>query len=748
MAENIISYTDACIQGGLPPCTCTCPINFNPRVFIDKLKNGNFDAAYREYANHVIFPGIVSLICHQDCLDICSEKIDMLRLERACVSHAAKKDPISYNLPPGKGTVAIIGAGLCGMACAHKLATRRYNVTIFECADIIGGSLNGTIGESIVAEEFALQFRHLKYNLELNRQITSLNEFIFDAIFIATGHGGRDIGMLESWDSASMATGREGVFLGGELTGASDMSALMHGMIAASSIEKYLKVKSMTGQPEIFLQSECKIVPPAPKNGPPVIASEGENYSKEEAVAEAARCRLCDCTLCRDSCEFLKYMNLLPRKVESDAKMAAAAQKGLFDRVGTRMIVSCSVCGHCGAVCPKDINVENVLIKAKKQLFEDGYFAPALHDFYLRDMELALNEAYLAKASPDATSHDATAPGYERASHMFFPGCQMTASGTEHVEKAYAYMLEKYPDTSLMMGCCGVPALWAGDHKLLHKVLEQLKADWLLLGKPKLVTGCSTCAKTFSTYLPELNWISLYDFICKNGMPSDVPVMKGQWAVFDPCSSRNFPGMQESVRELARSLGINLTELPCSGHEALCCGMGGHIYPANPAIFQKMLSTAVNQSELPYIAYCTNCRNLFLKAGKSCMHILDGIFGVKPLEKPFHIAELKKNRLALKKRLLKKIWGENLDVMEKQYTVKLTISEEIYDKMDKLHISEEDVYDAVDYCEKNNETALNTETGILTGHLRIGIITYWVQYKKESGKIEIVNVYCHRLKVT
>ena len=130
------------------------------------------------------------------------------------------------------------------------------------------------------------------------------------------------------------------------------------------------------------------------------------------------------------------------------------------------------------------------------------------------------------------------------------------------------------------------------------------------------------------------------------------------------------------------------------------------------------------------------------------MHILDAVFGLKPLEKPFHISELKKNRLALKKRLLKNIWGENLDTMEKHYTVKLSISEEIYSKMDNLHISEEDVYDVVEHCEQSNETVLDGETGILTGHARLGIITYWVQYKKESNKIEVANVYCHRIQVT
>jgi Fe-S oxidoreductase len=737
MADEVW-LTEECVQGGLPPCTCLCPVNFNPRVFIDKLKKGGFDAAYREYANQVVFPGIVSLICDRKCLADCPEKIDMLGLERSCVMHAVRKEPVSYNLPPRKGTVAIVGAGLCGLACTHKLATRKYEVTVFDRADSIGGSLNEKLEKSVIEEEFTLQFKHLKYKLELNREIAGLDELReFDAVLIATGTSGADFGMRESWDSTSMATGKEGVFLGGKLTGATDMGALMQGIVAAASIEKFLKVQSMTGQPETFLQTECAIPVPCAKNGPPVVPAEGEDFSKEETIAEATRCQKCDCTLCQDSCEFLKTMNLLPRKVEADAKMAAAAQKGLLERVGTRMIVSCSVCGHCAAVCPKGINVEKVLMPAKEQLFKDGYFAAPFHDFYLRDMERALGEAYLAKA----------APGYETAGYVFFPGCQMTASGTEHVEKAYAYMLGKYPDTALIMGCCGVPALWAGNHKLLEKVIEQIKEDWLRLGRPKLVTTCSTCAKTFAAWLPEIELVSLYEFIRENGMPSGAPEGSGEWAVFDPCSSRDFPAMQDAVRSLAKSAGIGLTELPMAGPEALCCGMGGHIYPSNPSVFKNTLSTAMDQSELPYIAYCTNCRNLFLEAGKPCMHILDAVFGIEPLKKPFHISELRKNRLALKKRLLQKVWGEEADIMEKQYSVKLTISEAIYDKMDRLHVSEEDVYETVEHCEQADETILDTDTGIFTGHLRIGIITYWVQYRKESDRIEIVNVYCHRIQV-
>jgi L-lactate utilization protein LutB len=195
----------------------------------------------------------------------------------------------------------------------------------------------------------------------------------FDCIYIATGSGGDDFGLLQGWNSINMATSRDGVFLGGKLTGASDMQALKQGIIAAASMEKYLKVGSMTGQPESFLQSEC-LLPPGPRSTTPVSVTDDEGYSKEDAVAEAIRCIDCDCTACKDSCEFLKHMDMFPRKVETDAKMAAATQEGLMERVGTRMIASCSVCGHCGSVCPEGINVEDILIKSKRQLFEDGHF--------------------------------------------------------------------------------------------------------------------------------------------------------------------------------------------------------------------------------------------------------------------------------------------------------------------------------------------------------------------------------------
>ena len=39
------------------------------------------------------------------------------------------------------------------------------------------------------------------------------------------------------------------------------------------------------------------------------------------------------------------------------------------------------------------------------------------------------------------------------------------------------------------------------------------------------------------------------------------------------------------------------------------------------------------------------------------------------------------------------------------------------------------------------------ESQCYIGHLKIGIITYWVVYKKQSGKCHLVNAYSHRMEI-
>ena len=700
-------------------------------------------SAYRDYANKVIFPAIVSRICDQRCLSDCPVNMALRDLEYACVTQVEVRDAQTYALPRRKGSVAVIGGGLSGMACAQKLAVKKYQVTVFEQSDEPGGDLFEVLPGDLIRTEFDDQFRKVEHEIVANRRIVSLDALAFSAVYIATGAGGNDFGLLDGWNAQSLATVREGTFLGGLLVRNNRMDALADGIVAAASIERYLKIGSMSGQPESFYQHECLL--PVPEKMPesaPLKPANGEFYSAAEASEEAARCLLCDCTKCYDTCEFMKSFRYMPKRVEVESLASRATEQGLVDRVGTKMIVSCALCGHCKAVCDHGVDVEKLMRESKRHLFNDGALAPAFHDFYMRDMAESMGDAYLAKA----------APGADRAQYVFFPGCQSLGSDVESMEAMYRYMLGHHPDTALMLACCGVPALYGGEVRRMVEVHEKILEDWRLLGKPVMVTACPSCAKNFAEFLPEIECISAYEYLITQGLPEAHHAPTGIYAVFDPCASRTFPAMQAAVRELCTASGMETAELPETRERTLCCGMGGHIYAANPALSGKMTETATGQSGLPYIAYCTNCKNRFLSSGKSAVHILDILFGVEPRKSALHIAEKRRNRLELKARLLASLWGEKAEFQEEspmdaENRLVLNIPEALLQKMDKQLISEDDVYETITFSEQEDLAVVNASSGTKTGHKRIGIMTYWVEYRREGDTVDVANVYSHRLHV-
>jgi NADPH-dependent glutamate synthase beta subunit-like oxidoreductase len=129
--------TKNCIHGSLPDCSCLCPFQFDVRGFAEKLMRGRFDAAYRLYRDAVQFPEIVSRLCQAPCQGACIRRdtdapIRQRLLERAAVQYAGQKTPIKLNVPGKEKRVAVIGAGPSGLACALRMAMRKYRVTVYE----------------------------------------------------------------------------------------------------------------------------------------------------------------------------------------------------------------------------------------------------------------------------------------------------------------------------------------------------------------------------------------------------------------------------------------------------------------------------------------------------------------------------------------------------------------------------------------------------------------------------------------
>jgi Fe-S oxidoreductase len=493
----------------------------------------------------------------------------------------------------------------------------------------------------------------------------------------------------------------------------------------------------MAGMQESWYISECRIKPFENKGGVRSVAPRnGVSYSKEEAVGEAGHCLNCDCTICYDSCEFMKETGLTPRMIEVNA----SSERGPITRNANRLIASCALCGHCEAVCDFDASVEKALRRGKKMLFEENGFPPVYHDFYLRDMQDAMGASYLFR----------TAPGFHKATYLFFPGCQAPKDSPEYVLRPYRYMLKKDPDTALMIACCGVPALFAGDFAGMDVVHTAIREEVRAAGNPMIVLACATCAKTFQEFLPDLKFISIYEYMREKGLPEEAKRPVGQWALFDPCSSRKFPEMQDAARDLLEAVGARFDELPENRSRALCCGQGGHIYAANPNLSRKFTAVAIAQSASPYLTYCTNCRNLFLAAGKQSAYLLDSFFDVEPAVNPPHLATRDLNRKKAKIAALCEFWDETGTSPDGLAAADGTegfigFPNAVLRKADRLLVTENEIRDVILSAEADLDYLVREENGTRLAGKRIGLLTVWAEYHPTETGFETVNTYVHRI---
>jgi len=338
--------------------------------------------------------------------------------------------------------------------------------------------------------------------------------------------------------------------------------------------------------------------------------------------------------------------------------------------------------------------------------------------------------------------------GYDKSRYVFFPGCQLGASDPRYVTESYRILREYYPDTALILGCCGAPADWAGDEPLHGEVVKKLKEDWVALGRPVVVFACPTCRQMFQRHLPEIEGLFIYDLLIKEGV---APVKKGYRetiAVFDPCASREEPGLQRAIRNLVKQGYFSLEPHPYEGKLARCCSWGGQVSIVNPSYAREVVKVRTKSSDLPYIAYCANCRDIFAAAGKPCYHILDVLFDLNDsTRKPPTLTERRNNRIALKRKLLAQYWPEEVMNNLMENIIKLDVSPELKQKLHDEMILETDIEAVVEYCESSGKKIFNPDTGSFFGHLLIGRMTYWVEYRQVDGGFKLLNAYSHRMKI-
>jgi glutamate synthase (NADPH/NADH) small chain len=137
-----------CMDCGIPFCHQGCPVNnlipdWNNLVYRDQWR-----AASESLHSTNNFPEFTGRVCPAPCeasctLNIIDNPVTIKTIECQIVDRAWEEGWIQPVMAPKKTgkTVAVVGSGPAGMACAQQLARAGHSVTLFEKADRIGGLL-------------------------------------------------------------------------------------------------------------------------------------------------------------------------------------------------------------------------------------------------------------------------------------------------------------------------------------------------------------------------------------------------------------------------------------------------------------------------------------------------------------------------------------------------------------------------------------------------------------------------------
>ena len=207
--EEAMDEATRCLNCKNAKCIQGCPVSIDIPAFIQEVKEGNIEEAYKVIGKSSALPAICGRVCPQEtqCEGKCirgikGEPVSIGKLERFVADYALENDikPVGAESMNGH-KVAVIGSGPAGLTCAGDLAKQGYDVTVFEALHELGGVLVYGIPEfrlpkqKIVAKEIE-KVKELGVKFESNVVIgksTTIDQLMeeegFEAVFIGSGAG-------------------------------------------------------------------------------------------------------------------------------------------------------------------------------------------------------------------------------------------------------------------------------------------------------------------------------------------------------------------------------------------------------------------------------------------------------------------------------------------------------------------------------------------------------------------------------
>lgn len=320
------------------------------------------------------------------------------------------------------------------------------------------------------------------------------------------------------------------------------------------------------------------------------------------------------CKACMKGCPMLEEFCSTPKELLGELKEAK-----VFDY---KLPYSCMLCGYCTKVCPKKVDLKGLFLELRRDAVDqtDGKLPKDLGISKV-DMHQKLSFSKIFATGVENLQSD----------WVFFPGCALMAYSPKIVENTYAYLRDKIPGMGIYIKCCGKPTRFIGKEEKFNEYFSALEREFEAKGVKKVVTSCQNCYITLSQKSSRVEVLSLWEILADVGIPKEKKgigkSLNYRATLHDPCPTRDVSSIQNSVRKIIETLGLEVEEMKFNRGRTLCCGSGGMVGVTQSHIAEKHTKRRATEAETEYIiTYCQECVEAMRRGGKKSFHLLDILF--------------------------------------------------------------------------------------------------------------------------
>lgn len=171
------------------PCNKGCPINQQIPQYVSLVGEKKYSEAFEVIVNDNVSPAITSTICNHNCQSKCTrldydKSVSIRNMKNIAVMNS--QDEYISQIEPSKiktnKKVAVIGAGVAGLATAAYLRRNGVNVTVFEKREKPFGVIQYVIPEFRIGQSMIDKDFNLIKNYGVNFNFGSKEDFIIDEL--------------------------------------------------------------------------------------------------------------------------------------------------------------------------------------------------------------------------------------------------------------------------------------------------------------------------------------------------------------------------------------------------------------------------------------------------------------------------------------------------------------------------------------------------------------------------------------